>query len=236
MSATTNGTPDPGEDRPLIRHLSYQQQESGASGTAGQADAKTSTDFDEANGWTQSWRRVAVVTSLVLVIVTALTTFWKRGAQLPTSASLPDSDKSTTKVPPPSSAVTLEDLRNVSMLEGLKNAAVAADHPVCSDVGLHILKDLEGNAVDAAVAVALCLGVANPASSGMGGGAFILIHQSKKEDPEQHMSNNTDPDPDSTIDYIDARSKEQEEQIAISDKHTEVIDCRKYSFLSQEMH
>lgn len=39
--------------------------------------------------------------------------------------------------------------------------------------GVDILK-LGGNAVDAAVTVCLCLGVASPVSSGIGGGAGIL--------------------------------------------------------------
>lgn len=47
------------------------------------------------------------------------------------------------------------------------NGAVSADHPLCSEIGTDILKQ-GGNAVDASVAVALCLGVMNPMSSGLG--------------------------------------------------------------------
>lgn len=54
--------------------------------------------------------------------------------------------------------------------------AVASDHPICSSLGHHILNVDHGNVVDAAVAVALCLGICNPASSGIGGGMFMVIH------------------------------------------------------------
>jgi gamma-glutamyltranspeptidase len=56
------------------------------------------------------------------------------------------------------------------------HGAVASDHAVCSRLGVATLQQLGGNAVDAAVTTALCLGVVNPASSGLGGGAFMLIH------------------------------------------------------------
>lgn len=38
------------------------------------------------------------------------------------------------------------------------------------------LGQMGGNAVDAVVTTALCQGIMNPFSSGVGGGAFIVIH------------------------------------------------------------
>ncbi|KAJ4769097.1 Gamma-glutamyltranspeptidase [Rhynchospora pubera] len=54
---------------------------------------------------------------------------------------------------------------------------VAADDGRCSEIGVQILK-VGGHAVDAAVAVALCSGVVHPVSSGLGGGAFIVVRDS----------------------------------------------------------
>lgn len=54
------------------------------------------------------------------------------------------------------------------------NGAVATDDRRCSRIGKDVLRE-GGHAVDAAVAVALCLGVVSPASSGLGGGAFMLL-------------------------------------------------------------
>ncbi|EHA8590369.1 glutathione hydrolase 1 [Cocos nucifera] len=55
-----------------------------------------------------------------------------------------------------------------------RHGAVATDDGRCSRVGRDILRE-GGHAVDAAVAAALCLGVVSPASSGLGGGAFMLL-------------------------------------------------------------
>jgi gamma-glutamyltranspeptidase / glutathione hydrolase len=52
---------------------------------------------------------------------------------------------------------------------------VAADNPIASDVGARVLAE-GGNAVDAAAATVLTLGVVNPTSSGVGGGGFALVY------------------------------------------------------------
>ncbi|KAG5245245.1 gamma-glutamyltranspeptidase [Salix suchowensis] len=55
-----------------------------------------------------------------------------------------------------------------------RHGVVATDDGRCSRIGIHALRE-GGHAVDAAVAASLCLGVVSPASSGIGGGAFMLI-------------------------------------------------------------
>ncbi|WZY85933.1 glutathione hydrolase 3-like [Brassica napus] len=55
-----------------------------------------------------------------------------------------------------------------------ENGVVAADDGRCSDIGVSVLRR-GGHAVDAAVATSLCVGVVNPMSSGIGGGAFLIV-------------------------------------------------------------
>jgi gamma-glutamyltranspeptidase/glutathione hydrolase/leukotriene-C4 hydrolase len=54
------------------------------------------------------------------------------------------------------------------------HGAVATDDRRCSRIGMKVLRE-GGHAIDASVAAALCLGVVSPASSGIGGGAFMLL-------------------------------------------------------------
>ncbi|KAJ1730190.1 hypothetical protein LPJ61_003146 [Coemansia biformis] len=61
-----------------------------------------------------------------------------------------------------------------STLIAAKRGAVATDEPRCSAIGVAVLRD-GGNAVDAAVASALCIGVLQAHSSGIGGGGFMLV-------------------------------------------------------------
>ena len=58
-----------------------------------------------------------------------------------------------------------------------KNGVIASVHPIASNIGINILKD-NGNAIDAAIATGLALGVVDQFNSGLGGGAFIMIRLS----------------------------------------------------------
>ncbi len=56
-----------------------------------------------------------------------------------------------------------------------RHGAVGANHPQATLAGLDVLRG-GGNAIDAAVAVALALGVCEPSSSGLGGDGFYHVH------------------------------------------------------------
>ena len=59
---------------------------------------------------------------------------------------------------------------------GPGKAAIASSHQLATDAGLEVLA-AGGNAFDAAIAVGSTLAVIEPSSSGIGGGAFFLLHQ-----------------------------------------------------------
>jgi hypothetical protein len=81
------------------------------------------------------------------------------------------------------------------------SAAVATDSAVCSEMGSQLLQS-GGNAVDAAVTTALCLGVVHPHASGLGGGCFILVHM-----PNASGSGHNASLPSNVTEVIDAREE-----------------------------
>lgn len=88
---------------------------------------------------------------------------------LTTSLSAVHSNSSSSKTSTTTSSTSPFAAHQVTSSLGV----VATDNPICSQIGADIL-DLGGNAADAAIASAFCLGVISPASSGIGGGCYLL--------------------------------------------------------------
>jgi gamma-glutamyltranspeptidase/glutathione hydrolase len=59
-----------------------------------------------------------------------------------------------------------------------KTAAISTASPVATQVGLNVLKH-DGNAIDAAVAVAFALAVAYPEAGNLGGGGFLVYYDAQ---------------------------------------------------------
>ncbi|KAJ4835599.1 Gamma-glutamyltranspeptidase 3 [Turnera subulata] len=87
-----------------------------------------------------------------------------------------------------SGGAAVPDSRTVESDQGV----VAAEDGRCSEIGASMLRQ-GGHAVDAAVATALCVGVVNPMSSGIGGGAFMVVRSSSNSQAQAFDSRETAP-------------------------------------------
>lgn len=67
---------------------------------------------------------------------------------------------------------------------------VVTANPHASDAGIRILR-AGGSAVDAAIAVQLVLSLVEPQSSGVGGGAFMLVHDMPDDQPSSETRSST---------------------------------------------
>ncbi|CAD6901058.1 unnamed protein product [Tilletia controversa] len=67
------------------------------------------------------------------------------------------------------------------------SGAVATENGVCSQVGVDIMREKGGNAVDAAIAATLCIGTLNMFSAGIGGGGWAIVRAPKAD---QHLPRN----------------------------------------------
>lgn len=56
----------------------------------------------------------------------------------------------------------------VQQIDQKPHGAVATDHADCSRIGTNLLQE-GGNAIDAAVAATICMGVVGPHKTGLGG-------------------------------------------------------------------
>ncbi|WP_396271938.1 gamma-glutamyltransferase [Hyphomonas sp.] len=83
---------------------------------------------------------------------------------------------------PPASTKDVQETAPESLgdLSWTKGGMVAAANPYAVEAGLEILRE-GGNAIDAAIAVHTVLGLVEPESSGIGGGAFLVYYDRARD-------------------------------------------------------
>jgi gamma-glutamyltranspeptidase/glutathione hydrolase len=83
---------------------------------------------------------------------------------------------------------------------------VATANPLATRAGVSVLK-AGGNAADAAIAAQLVLGLVEPQSSGLGGGAFLLYHDAKSQKLVAYDARETAPLAATPDRFLDAHGK-----------------------------
>ena len=73
-----------------------------------------------------------------------------------------------------------------------EHAMIAAAHPAAAEAGAHIL-ETGGDAIDAAIAAQMVLGLVEPQSSGVGGGGFLLYYDAARGVVETYDGRETAP-------------------------------------------
>ena len=73
-----------------------------------------------------------------------------------------------------------------------EHAMIAAAHPAAAEAGARIL-EAGGDAIDAAIAAQMVLGLVEPQSSGVGGGGFLLYYDAARRVVETHDGRETAP-------------------------------------------
>lgn len=76
------------------------------------------------------------------------------------------------------SSDTVQTVPTITTTPAPKTGMVAAANPLATEAGLEVLR-AGGSAVDAAIAVQATLGLVEPQSSGLGGGAFMVLYDPK---------------------------------------------------------
>ena len=91
---------------------------------------------------------------------------------------------------------------------------IAAAHPEASKAGLEILRK-GGSAVDAAIAAQMVLTLVEPESSGIGGGAFLLVYDPKRNKVTSFDGRETAPASATPGMFLDANGKPRPHMEAI---------------------
>ncbi|NNE75017.1 MAG: gamma-glutamyltransferase family protein [Acidimicrobiales bacterium] len=119
------------------------------------------------SGVTRRARRLLVAVALFAAACSSSTT-----APSGTIAIANDATTAATSTVPPTTPSTATLSPTTAMADAVP-ALVAAAHPLATDAGLAVLEQ-GGSAIDATIAIQAVLGLVEPQSSGLAGGAFLL--------------------------------------------------------------